>query len=941
MKTTLLGLKISTEDHRASIVMESLVKKVTKKSKSKVNTPVIDQKAAFGYIDAFEAGYAIGWAFDPSTLDGEHWVSLEVDGKLYGRAKAESFRQDLKDAGISDGFNGFAIPLDEKLKEKAGRKIRLRVNNKVVADSTTQITAPSGNFWAGVERVEPCQIVGSVVSEKFSGVITVAIYAEGKEVANQQMEVSKGNNSFSIPLPVKLYDDDFHLLSVGVKGYPFSLWTDIKKFSGILTPWEYLKSSYREPGFIALSNQSKHRYESMRYQMEAVGAGKIPGLTVADVIQAHDVVVKGWQGRKDFPKLTLPRFENPEVSIIIPAYNKLELTYHSIASIILSYNQASYEVIVADDCSTDRTAEIESIIENVVHVKNPENLRFLRSCNNAANSAKGEYLIFLNNDTETTSYWIDELIQPYKKDTGVGLTGSKLLNLDGTLQEAGGIIWGSGQPWNVGNGSNPLSPEFNYTRQVDYLTGASMCIKKDVWEAVEGFSTEYVPCYYEDTDIAFKVREKGFKTLYCPMSEVVHFEGQSHGRDVSKGLKQYQIVNESKFKSKWFADYKYNGEEGKDLLIQKDRGIDHRVLVIDYATPDANADAGSYAAVEEIKLLQQLGMKVTFVPENMAHMGKLTRKLQRMGVETLYAPFYGSVFDVIERRIAEFDAVYITRYSVAEKYLDSIRARTQAKIVFNNADLHFLRELRAAGSTGEYTIEQALETRSKELDVMNKVDAVLSYNETEHAVIMSHNLRGDNIFRCPWVLSEKPKGKPFIEREGLAFLGGFRHHPNVEAVKYFVSDVMPELIKKDPAIKFHIYGSNPTEEIEQLASDNVVVEGFVENLDDVFFNHKVIVAPLLSGAGIKGKVLEAMSYGAPQVLTKVASEATGLSHKISAWIQDDKKAMAEGVHTLMNEEALWDKFSENSRILVDELYSEAKGLEMMRDVFKFVGIYTK
>lgn len=922
--------------------MESLLERAKQlaglktSGKSEKNKP-----EAIGYIDSIEAGFASGWALDVNNESSNTYVSLEIDGKLYGRALANQYRKDIEDAGISDGYNGFHIPLDEFLKEKVGKKVRLRVNDKILKESTTSLNAPDGQFWCGVEKFESCHLIGSVVSEKFIGKKSIIIKDAGKTIATFDTHLEKGSNSLSIPLPLSLFDDDYHLISVGVKDYPFALWTDNRKLTGILTPWQYLKSSYKEPGFMGLSAQSKVRYESLRYQIEEINKLGDSTKELANIIAAHDVVVKGWLGRKDFPKLTLPVFDKPEVSIIIPAYNKFELTYHSIASIILSYNKTSFEVIVADDCSTDETVNIGDIIENVVHVKNPENLRFLRSCNNAATHAKGDYIVMLNNDTEVTSYWLDELVSPIKKNNSIGLTGSKLLNLDGTLQEAGGIIWGSGQPWNVGNGANPLAPEFNYTREVDYLTGAAMCITKEVWEKVDGFSLEYVPCYYEDTDIAFKVRDKGFKTVYCPMSQVVHFEGQSHGKDVKKGLKRYQEVNESKFKAKWFKDYKYNGTEGVDLLIQKDRNVDHRVLVIDYATPDQHADAGSYAAIQEIKLLQKLGMKVTFVPENMAHMGKLTRELQREGIEVLYAPFYNSVFDVIEKRIQEFDVVYITRYSVAEKYLESIRARTQAKVVFNNADLHFLRELRAAGTTGEYSVEQALETRSKELAVMNDVDAILSYNETEHAVILSHNLRADNIFRCPWVLTDKEEGKTFSEREGVAFLGGFNHHPNVEAVKYFATDVMPSLIKKQPDLKFYIYGSNPSEEIEALASDNIIVVGFVKNLDDVFHNHKVIVAPLLSGAGIKGKVLEAMSYGAPQVLTSVAAEATGLSNKISAWINDDSKQLAEGVLELCNNEDLWNKFSENSQILVDEMYSEAKGIEMMRKVFEFVGVYTK
>ena len=177
--------------------------------------------------------------------------------------------------------------------------------------------------------------------------------------------------------------------------------------------------------------------------------------------------------------------------------------------------------------------------------RNDENLRFLKSCNKASELAKGDYIVFLNNDTEVKSHWFDELVAQHKAHEHVGLTGSKLLNLDGTLQEAGGIVWATGEPWNAGRNSNPFDPAWNYVREVDYVTGAAMCVTKSVWEEVGKFSEEYAPCYYEDTDLSFKVRDAGYKVLYVPHSEVIHFEGQSHGTDVTKGLKQYQVVNEN------------------------------------------------------------------------------------------------------------------------------------------------------------------------------------------------------------------------------------------------------------------------------------------------------------------------------------------------------------------------------------------------------------
>ena len=150
----------------------------------------------------------------------------------------------------------------------------------------------------------------------------------------------------------------------------------------------------------------------------------------------------------------------------------------------------------------------------------------------------------------------------------VGAVGCKLIYPDGSLQEAGGIVWGSGVPWNYGKNKNASHPSFNYTRDADYLSAAALFVQKTVWEEVGGFSEEFAPAYYEDTDLAFKIRDAGYRTLYCPTSEVVHFEGKSNGTSTASGIKKYQEINSSTFREKWFMDYKNHGIEGVDPELE-------------------------------------------------------------------------------------------------------------------------------------------------------------------------------------------------------------------------------------------------------------------------------------------------------------------------------------------------------------------------------------
>lgn len=898
----------------------------------------------YGAIDTVDAGVAYGWV---AYKDSDEPLTVHViaEERCIGTGEANLFRQDLFDANIGNGHHGFEISV-ETLPINDGREVSYRLVNTATGEEIPNVVhvkhQPDQSFSAEILREEDGHYVIAVSSDKPIHHKFIQLFNENLCLGTQEVNTQEQRTEVRFVVPLEFKDGRDRLYKVGIAGFQDMLTAKTLAVYPIQTPWQYIKESFNKPGFLSMPKQADKRYESLHFQLEALAnnSGTVP---VIDLTTTHKVLVEGYEGRTRYPKFNLPKWDKPEVSIIVPAYNKFELTYHCIASIALAYNKTSYEVILADDCSTDETSFAEEIIGNLVISRNPENLRFLRSCNRASEKAQGDYILFLNNDTEVTSFWLDELIDKMKEDASIGMTGSKLLNLDGSMQEAGGIVWGNGQPWNVGRNLNPLAPEYNYAREVDYLTGAAMCIRSDLWQKVGMFSEELVPCYYEDTDLAFKVRAEGYKTVYVPHSEVVHFEGQSHGTDVTKGLKRYQVINERTFRQKWFKQYRNNGTPSfENLRFEKDRNIGQRVLVIDYASPMPNKDAGSYAAIQEIKLIQSLGFKVTFVPANLAHFGKYTTALQKMGVEVLYAPFYYSVNHVLETRLDEFDAVYITRYHIAKDYVNYIRQHSNAKIVFNNADLHFLREMRAALRDGKDRIQldRALQTRNEELAVCRAADAVLCYNSTEHAVITSHILEADKLHITPWVLESKPKGPSFKEREGIVFLGGFNHLPNGEAVEYLVNDIMPLLAKQRPDINLYVYGSNMPQRIKDMSADNIKMVGFAETLDGVFHDHRVFVAPLLSGAGIKGKVLESMAYNLPTVLTEVAAEGTGLTHGISTLIAQEPQEWVDAIIKLYDDQALWSKFAENSQLLVDAKYSHENGHKAFKDIFASVGVYS-
>lgn len=247
-------------------------------------------------------------------------------------------------------------------------------------------------------------------------------------------------------------------------------------------------------------------------------------------------------------EFTFSDTKEPLVSIIIPVYNQYNYTILCLWSILNHTKDISYEIIVADDNSTDETKNLQTKIKNIKVIHNSSNMGFLKNCNSAAQFATGKYLVFLNNDTQAQSGWLNSLVELIENDKEIGLVGSKLIFPNATLQEAGAYISYTGDSYRPGQGRNPALNRFNKIKEVDYISGASIMISRILWNDLKGFDEIYDKAYYEDVDIAFRIREeKGLKVVYQPMSEIIHFEGSSYNE---KAL-IYSNFNKIKFVNKW------------------------------------------------------------------------------------------------------------------------------------------------------------------------------------------------------------------------------------------------------------------------------------------------------------------------------------------------------------------------------------------------------
>jgi GT2 family glycosyltransferase/SAM-dependent methyltransferase/glycosyltransferase involved in cell wall biosynthesis len=603
----------------------------------------------------------------------------------------------------------------------------------------------------------------------------------------------------------------------------------------------------------------------------------------------------------------LPEHAQPVVSVVIPVYGKLPYTMGCLRSIAAHPPAVPFEIIVVDDCSPDETAHTLQGMPGVRLIRNASNQGFIRSCNLGAAAARGSYLCLLNNDTEVRQRWLDELHATFQRFPGTGYVGSKLLYPDGRLQEAGGILWQDGSAWNYGHGQNPELPEFNYAREVDYCSGASIMMPLGLYRRLGGLDEHYLPAYCEDSDMALKVRQAGLRVLYQPLSQVVHHEGVTSGTDTGSGVKAYQVANTGKLYERWKSHLASHTPNGVQVERAKDRMATRRVLVIDIVTPTADRDAGSVTVFNTLLLLREMRMQATFIPEdNFWNMPGYTAALQGSGVEALYAPHVSTVEQHLQACGSRYDLVLLWRPSVVDRHLAAVRQHCpQAKVLYHTVDLHFLRLEREAHLLGEASrLEAAARMKAMELRAVRSVDCAIVHSTHEREVLASEGL-SDNVVVFPLIVDVPGSAVPFEARSGMAFVGGFQHVPNVDAVHHFVHDVMPLIRQLRPGLRLHIIGSNMPQQVLELAADDVVIEGFVPNLQPVLDRMRMSVAPLRYGAGIKGKVGNSMAMGLPVVATGVAVEGMQLEHGTDVLIADDPQGLAEAVCRLNEDPQLW------------------------------------
>jgi O-antigen biosynthesis protein len=606
-------------------------------------------------------------------------------------------------------------------------------------------------------------------------------------------------------------------------------------------------------------------------------------------------------------------------SVIIPVFNKAEFTFQCLRSLVREVDFDETEVIVIDNASTDETPELLAHFSRVVRViRNDENRGFVDACNLGAAESRGRYLVFLNNDTVVLPGWLTALVETAERDQTAGAVGSMFLYPDGRIQEAGAVVWSNGEAFHYGWGRSPEDRRFTFAREVDYCSGASLLVRRELFERLGGFDRRYAPAYYEDTDLCMGVRSLGYCVVYQPHSRLYHFEGATAGTDAHAGFRRYQLINRDKFFDKWRAVLAREHQPQDPARAERaaNRRWDTQVAVFDDRIPTPDRDAGSLRMLNILRALSAWCHPVLITTSKQVW-PEYEKLLWREGVETAPALDFRRLM-----RARNFRAAVVSRPQIAEALLKSIRrADPRVKVVFDTVDVHFVRLAREAELTGDPRLAQEAERyRKLETRLARESDLVwfASPSDAEAVERLAPGIRSAVV---PTVHSTHAPGLPFEEREHLLFVGNFSHRPNTDGVRFFVEEVLPLVRESLPGVELLLVGDNAPADFSAYEARGVRLLGYVPDVAPLFARARVFVAPVRFGAGVKGKVGEALAYAVPVVTTTIGAEGLDLRDGEEALIADSAADLAGAVVRLYRDAELWRHVSSKAHAHVERHFS--------------------
>ena len=364
-----------------------------------------------------------------------------------------------------------------------------------------------------------------------------------------------------------------------------------------------------------------------------------------------------------------------------------------------------------------------------------------------------------------------------------------------------------------------------------------------------------------------------------------------------------------------------------EMVLSAHHANNRHILIIDSRIPDPQRDSGSLRLCHIFQLLHRDGWNIHFLAADGIAAATDIDRLASIGVQV----HRGSIRVWLKQHGSSLDAIVLCRLPVASQYLEQVRhLASSAKVIFDTVDLHFIREQRAAELNNNGPLRrQALRSRKQELDLIARSDFTYVVSAGEQAILASL-LPESSVHLLTNIHEVHGRAAAFHARRDMVFVGGFGHPPNADAMRWFASEILPRLHERAPDISLHIVGDIDSTARQSLERPGLIIHGRVEDIRPFMDGCRVAIAPLRFGAGVKGKVNLALSYGLPIVATTIAAEGMFLEDGRNVLIADDAERFAEAIVRLYSNEALWLSISDAGLENTRQYFSIERAQETLR-----------
>lgn len=635
--------------------------------------------------------------------------------------------------------------------------------------------------------------------------------------------------------------------------------------------------------------------------------------------------------------LRIPGADESALSILLVFYNQAHLSLQCLHA-LLEHADVPFELIIVDNASKDRTAQLLDRLKNVKLIRNSENLGFVEAVNQGAALADSEYLLLLNNDAFIEPGALSAALAALRNDSSAGAVGGRIRLLDGKLQEAGNIIWRDGSCIGYGRGADPEDSAFRFRRPVDYCSGAFLMFRAAQFRELGGFDEDFAPAYYEESDFCLRLREQGLQIIYEPRVQLRHYEFASTGG--MKAAAALQEKHRELFREKHAQTLAGQLEADPARIVHARTANDFpNLLLIDDAVPHASLGSGYPRCRHILTLLSRMPLNVSFYPLHFPadHWEEVYKTLPE-NIEVLLNHGRSGLANLLRDRAGMYRHVMVSRPTNMAFFNEVLKSLPEEsrdfRIIYDAEAVFAARDILWRELQGEQ-IDAGEKKRilADELELVGKASAVITVSGAEAALFRDHGQ--SHVVVLGHGLELAPAPAAFGDRQGLLFVGALKdeHSPNVDSLLWFACNVLPAIEREVPDIELQVAGNTGAPSLISIERANIHLKGRLDSLDELYNNCRVFIAPTRFAAGIPHKVHEAAAHGVPAVVTPLLARQLGWRHEQEVLVGEDPESFARQCLRLYRDADLWERLSNASRAAVERDCSEESFRETLHQLF--------